>query len=117
MVNDGEQISQAQPKQYSPPPLPSSEPPLIDSHKSINELNHKDEEEELTIKKALIDNIKSVDNWKYEQEKLMKEKYEQEEKQRNENLANKFNLERIKDEENSKRREEVCNSFFLKINN
>jgi hypothetical protein len=80
--------------------LPSSEPPSIDMQKSIKEANNEEE----SIKKALLDNMKSVENWKYEQEKLMKEKYE--EQQEIESQV-KFNLDKIKDDE-SKRREEVC---------
>lgn len=51
----------------NPPPVPVTEPPPLPN--SVAKRNEADE-----IKKALLDNMKCVENWKIEQELLMKVK-------------------------------------------
>ncbi len=59
-----------------PPPIPKSDPPPLPSgylnskSSADSTLNKSASEEE--IKKALLDNMKCVENWKKEQELLMK---------------------------------------------
>ena len=58
-----------------PPPIPKSEPPPLpftyrQSEVTENGLKQSKSEEE--IKKALLDNMKCVENWKQEQQLLMK---------------------------------------------
>ncbi len=67
-----------------PPPIPKSDPPPLpsgysshvkssNSESSSSSLNKSASEDE--IKKALLDNMKCVENWKKEQELLMKVSY------------------------------------------
>ena len=49
------------------PPLPSSEPPKLGFNEAIDATDEED-----SIKKALVMNMKSIENWKIEQEILMK---------------------------------------------
>lgn len=60
------------------------------------------------IKKELKDNMKCVENWKVEQELLMKQKYQEEQKRIE--ISLKTDLEKVKEEENQ-RREQV--SFVI----
>jgi len=83
------------------PPLPSSEPPKLSS--DLAKKKNAEPEEDDAIKKALMVNMKSIENWKIEQELLMKQNYEEEQKRIESSL--KLNLEKVKEEE-SKRREE-----------
>ena len=62
-----------------PPPLPKSEPPMLFKSNSENqqafccaEKPQINSLEELSINKAILDNIKVIDNWKHEQEILMR---------------------------------------------
>ena len=118
-----------------PPPVPSTEPPPIPGARA------KEEEEEVAesdeIKKALLDNMKCVENWKIEQEMLMKvahassnestslssvsrilietlsgfqRKYEEE--QLRIEMSLKLDLEKVKEEE-SQRREQVSPRCFF----
>ena len=52
------------------PPLPSSEPPKLSS--DLAKKKNAEPEEDDAIKKALMVNMKSIENWKIEQELLMK---------------------------------------------
>jgi hypothetical protein len=54
----------------APPPLPSSEPPKLSS--DLAKKKNVEPEEDDVIKKALMVNMKSIENWKIEQELLMK---------------------------------------------
>jgi hypothetical protein len=54
----------------NPPPVPVTEPPPLPS--SVAKRN--DNSQANDIKKALLDNMKCVENWKIEQELLMKVK-------------------------------------------
>ncbi len=58
-----------------PPPLPKSEPPPMmfkTSEKQFYDKQTPNNFQELNINKAILDNIKVIDNWKYEQEILMR---------------------------------------------
>jgi hypothetical protein len=52
-----------------PPPLPKSEPPAMLSKINEQVANNLGE---LNINKAILDEIKVIDNWKHEQEILMR---------------------------------------------
>ncbi|RMZ94865.1 trichohyalin-like isoform X7 [Brachionus plicatilis] len=80
----------------SPPPVPTTEPPPLPSNKSENP--------SLQIKKALMDNMKSIESWKQEQEELMKRKYDEEQKRIE--LSLKLDLNRVKEEEIQRREQE-----------
>lgn len=86
----------------SPPPVPMTEPPPLPA--SGSKVNNNE------ITKALLDNMKCVENWKIEQELLMKKKYEEEQKKIQMSL--KFDLEKVKEEE-IQRREQVINLYFF----
>jgi hypothetical protein len=62
------------------------------------------QKQSIEIKKALLDNMKCVENWKTEQEILMKKKYVEEQKKIENNL--KTDLEKVKEEENQRREQE-----------
>lgn len=53
-----------------PPPVPATAPPPLPNHKNSTEQSKSDQGN--VIKKALFEKIKSVENWKAEQELLMK---------------------------------------------
>ena len=58
-----------------PPPLPKSEPPMLfktNEQTSIVKPLSTSTLDELNINKAILDNIKVIDNWKQEQEMLMR---------------------------------------------
>ena len=57
-----------------PPPLPKSEPPPMLFKTSEKQFYEKASNsfEEININKAILDNIKVIDNWKHEQEILMR---------------------------------------------
>jgi hypothetical protein len=84
----------------SPPPIPATAPPPLPLHNNNkNQMQNTD-----LIKKELKDNMKCVENWKVEQELLMKQKYQEEQKRIE--ISLKTDLEKVKEEENQ-RREQV----------
>lgn len=88
----------------SPPPIPATAPPPLPLHNNNkNQMQNTD-----LIKKELKDNMKCVENWKVEQELLMKQKYQEEQKRIE--ISLKTDLEKVKEEENQ-RREQV--SFVI----
>ena len=88
-----------------PPPIPITEPPpLPTSFSKSNTSNSKITAPANEITKALLDNMKCVENWKIEQEILMKRKYDEEQKKIQTSL--KLDLEKVKEEE-IQRREQV----------
>jgi hypothetical protein len=91
----------------SPPPVPITEPPPLPA--SFTKVNNKSNSSNNEITKALLDNMKCVENWKFEQELLMKKKYEEEQKKIQMSL--KLDLEKVKEEE-IQRREQVKKSLY-----
>lgn len=92
-----------------PPPIPTTEPPPLPSVYSRRIAQTPPDQTDNSpasneIKKALLDNMKSIENWKQEQEMLMKRKYEEEQKRIQVSL--KLDLEKVKEEE-TQRREQV----------
>lgn len=89
-----------------PPPIPTTEPPPLPSLYTQKSKSNPIENSpaSLEIKKALLDNMKSIKNWKQEQELLMKRKYEEEQKRIEESL--KLDLDRVKEEEVQRREQE-----------
>lgn len=86
-----------------PPPVPKSEPPpLPTQYRTVSPDDPSLSEQD--IKKALFENMKSIENWKKEQEILMKKKYVEDQKRLEMSL--KLDLEKVKEEE-SQRREQV----------
>ena len=83
-----------------PPPIPITEPPPLPN--SFSKSGKAAPSNEIT--KALLDNMKCVENWKIEQEILMKRKYDEEQKKIQASL--KLDLEKVKEEE-IQRREQV----------
>ncbi len=84
----------------TPPPIPATAPPPLPLHNNNkNQIQNTD-----LIKKELKDNMKCVENWKIEQEQLMKQKYQEEQKRIE--ISLKTDLEKVKEEENQ-RREQV----------
>jgi hypothetical protein len=118
-ANDEDMADLLMDNALKPPPIPKSDPPPLPSA-FLNQKNSKNSFKdgevnecsaiinkslsEQDIKKALLDNIKTVDNWKQEQEILMKKKYEEEQKRIE--LALRLDLEKVKEEE-IQRREQV----------
>jgi len=82
--------------------VPITEPPPLPA--SFSKTNTKSNSPNNEITKALLDNMKCVENWKIEQELLMKKKYEEEQKKIQMSL--KLDLEKVKEEE-IQRREQV----------
>ncbi|CAF0711793.1 unnamed protein product [Brachionus calyciflorus] len=89
-----------------PPPIPTTEPPPLPSFctKKSSKTETTENPQALEIKKVLFDNMKSIENWKQEQEMLMKRKYEEEQKRIEESL--KLDLDRVKEEEIQRREQE-----------
>ena len=92
----------------SPPPVPITEPPPLPFSKANSKSSTAPNNQ---ITKALLDNMKCVENWKVEQEILMKKKYEEE--QRKIEMSLKLDLDKVKEEE-IQRREQVNSSFYQK---
>ncbi len=99
-----------------PPPVPATAPPPLPKTKTnsissevesllIEEaLPPVKEQKTSEIKKVFLDNMKSIESWKSEQEVMMKKKYE--EGQKKIEISLKTDLEKVREEENQ-RREQV----------
>lgn len=100
-----------------PPPVPATAPPPLPKSKISIELEDDiiapvKEQKTSEIKKVFLDNLKSIESWKSEQEVMMKKKYE--EGQKKIEISLKTDLEKVREEENQ-RREQVTLSFYFKI--
>lgn len=101
-----------------PPPVPATAPPPLPKSKTSISSELEDdiiapvkEQKTSEIKKVFLDNLKSIESWKSEQEVMMKKKYE--EGQKKIEISLKSDLEKVREEENQ-RREQVTWSFYFK---